>query len=113
MDEGGIDPVLVKSSVAMLIGVAGIHGLEPMVRQVKPNDLRRMSPKLMNLIELHKEETLLLTQMRGAFNAMTQAGEYPKGSASAELQASMQESIKFLEKSVEQRTLDFQSILNH
>ncbi len=110
MDEGGIDPVLVKSSVAMLIGVAGIHGLEPMVRQVKPNDLRRMSPKLMNLIELHKEETLLLTQMRGAFNAMTQAGEYPKGSASAELQASMQESIKFLEKSVEQRTLDFQSI---
>lgn len=112
IDEGGVDPSLVKTSVAMLIGVAGIHGLEPSIRQVKPGDLRRMSPKVFELIDLHKEESLLLTQMRGAFSQLSQ-GDYPAGSAAAELQEHLQESIKFLEASLEQRSLDFEKIMTN
>lgn len=108
--DQGVPPELVRTSVAQLVGVAGIHGLEPAIRNIKPADLRKMSPAVFDLMELHKQEGQLLTSMREAF-ANLSATKYPEGSAAAELQEIVGQNVQFLEASVKQREADFKVMI--
>lgn len=108
--DQGVPPELVRTSVAQLVGVAGIHGLEPSIRNIKPADLRKMSPAVFDLMELHKQEGQLLSSMREAF-ANLSATKYPEGSAAAELQEILGQNVAFLEASVKQREADFKVMI--